>query len=146
MNERELEARYDILLDRYSRNIQIESRILGEMALNQIVPAAIEAQNKLIHHLQQLQSTGISEGVEELRITVEKNARHIKEVKKQVYEMIQERKAANNTESTKAMANAYCKQVKPYFDSIRYHIEKLELNIDDQLWPVPKYRELLFMR
>ncbi len=146
LNERELEARYDILLDRYSKNIQIESRILGEMALSQIVPAAIESQNQLIDHLQKLQNLGVQDGTAELKITVEKNASHIKEVKRQVYEMIQARKKANNLEETSAIASAYCNQVLPYFDSIRYHIEKLELNIHDQLWPVPKYREILFMR
>ncbi len=144
--ERELDARYDILLDRYSKNIQIESRILGEMTLNQVVPAAIETQNLLMDHLQNLEEVDIEEGVKELKITVEKNAKHLKSIKKQVYEMIQERKKANEEESTKYVAEAYCKKVKPYFDSIRYHIEKLELNVDDQSWPVPKYRELLFMR
>ena len=146
LTDRELEARYDILLDHYSKNIQIESRILGEMTLNQVIPPAIEAQNNLIDHLTKLESVGVDVGMDEIRISVEKNANHIKEVKKQVYDMIQERKKANGLETSREIAEAYCNKVKPYFDTIRYHIEKLELNVDDHLWQVPKYRELLFMR
>ena len=146
LNSREIEARYETLLERYGKNIQIESRILGDMALNRVIPPAIKTQDLLIDHLQKLDSIGITESRAELRVTIEKNARHIKAIKQQVYEMIQERKAANVLENTKAIATAYNDNVKPYLESIRYHIEKLELNIDDQLWQVPKYHELLFFR
>jgi glutamine synthetase len=146
LSGREVEARYETLLERYSKNIQIESRILGEMALNRVIPPAIKTQDMLIEHLNKLDSIGILEGRAELKVTVEKNARHIEAIKRQVYEMIQERKAANVLENSKAMAMAYNDKVKPYLESIRYHIDKLELNVDDQLWQVPKYHELLFFR
>lgn len=146
LSEREVEARYETLLERYSKNIQIESRILGEMALNRVIPPAIKTQDMLIEHLNKLDGIGILEGKAELKVTVEKNARHIEAIKRQVYEMIQERKAANVLENSKAMAMAYNDNVKPYLESIRYHIDKLELNVDDQLWQVPKYHELLFFR
>lgn len=146
LSSREIEARYETLLERYGKNIQIESRILEDMSLNRVIPPAIQTQDMLIEHLQKLDSVGITESRAELRVTIEKNARHIKAIKQQVYEMIQERKAANVLENTKAIATAYNDNVKPYLESIRYHIEKLELNIDDQLWQVPKYHELLFFR
>lgn len=146
LSSREVEARYETLLERYAKNIQIESRILGEMALNRVIPPAIQTQNMLIEHLQKLDSIGITDSKAELRITIEKNAWHIQAIKRQVYEMIQERKAANVLENTKAIATAYNDNVKPYLETLRYHIEKLELNIDDQLWQVPKYHELLFFR
>lgn len=146
LSEREIEARYETLLERYSKNIQIESRILGEMALNKVIPPAIKTQDMLIDHLKRLETIGISEGRAELKVTVEKNAKYIEAIKRQVYEMIQERKAANVLENSKAMATAYNNNVKPYLENIRYYIEKLELNIDDELWQVPKYHELLFFR
>ena len=146
LTRREVEARYETLLERYAKNIQIESRVLGEVALNRVIPPAIKTQDMFIEHLQKLENIGISDGRAELRVTVEKNALHIQAIKRQVYEMIQERKAANVLENTKAIATAYNDNVKPYLEQIRYHIEKLELNIDDQLWQVPKYHELLFFR
>ncbi len=146
LSERELEARYEILMDHYTKRIQIESRILGELALSHVIPPAVESQNDLLDYYNTLQESGIEEGLEELKISIEKNANHIKEVKSNVYEMIQERKKANNLESTKAIGDAYCNNVKPYFDVIRYHVDKLELNTNDESWQLPKYRELLFIR
>lgn len=146
LTQPELEARHDILQDHYAKRIQIESRVLGEMALSQVIPPALQYQNQIIESYNNHKDLGIEDAQEELKITIEKNAYHIGQVKQQVYQMIQARKKANEIEDSAEMAKVYCKEVRPFLESIRYHIEKLELNVDDQLWQVPKYRELLFTR
>lgn len=146
LSARELEARYDILLDHYIKKIQIESRVIGKMALSKVVPASIEYQNKVVEYLKNLNELNVSEGSEEIMITFKKMAGHIKEVKKNVFLMIQERKKANKIESNRERALHYNNHVKPFLDNIRYHSNKLELNVDDDLWKIPKYFELLFLR
>ena len=143
---RELEARHEILLETYIKQLQIESRVLGEVALSQILPAAIEYQNELLLNYSQLADNGFQNEAEENREFISILSRHITEVRRNVFAMIEARKAANKIENTREKALAYCHQVKPYFETIRYNADKLELYIDDNLWPLPKYRELLFVR
>ncbi|NPD47929.1 MULTISPECIES: glutamine synthetase III [unclassified Lentimicrobium] len=150
MTKRELEARRLIRLEKYTKNIQIESRILGDMATNHIIPIAIRYQNTLIENVRglkeilDLQTYGkVSKN--ELDI-ITHISHHISEIKKNVDFMINERKIANKLEGEHDMAVAYDTKVRPYLDIIRRHVDKLELLVDDQLWPLPKYRELLFVK
>lgn len=150
MTKRELEARRLIRLEKYTKNIQIESRILGDMATNHIIPIAIRYQNTLIENVRglkeilDLQTYGkVSKN--ELDI-ITHISHHISEIKKNVDFMINERKIANKLEGEYEMAVAYDTKVRPYLDVIRRHVDKLELLVDDQLWPLPKYRELLFVK
>lgn len=150
MTKRELEARRLIRLEKYTKNIQIESRVLGDMATNHIIPIAIRYQNTLIENVRglkeilDLQTYGkVSKN--ELDI-ITHISHHISEIKKNVDFMINERKIANKLEGEHEMAVAYDNKVRPYLDVIRRHVDKLELLVDDQLWPLPKYRELLFVK
>jgi len=144
--QRELHARHEILLETYTKHLQIESRVLGEMALSQVMPAAIEYQNELLLYYGQLKDCGLEKEADENKSYIAKLSEHINEVRKLVFEMIERRKEANGLEDSKETALAYCHLVKPYFERIRYHTDKLELYVDDKVWPLPKYRELLFVR
>lgn len=143
---REIEARHDVLLETYIKQIQIESRILGEIALSQVLPAAIEFQNELLLNVSQLRECGLELEADSSREYLKMLSRHINEMRKNVFEMTEARKEANKIELVRDRALAYCHRVKPYFDTIRYNADKLELYVDDKLWPLPKYRELLFVR
>jgi glutamine synthetase len=142
--EVELHARHEIQLEAYVRKVQIESRIMGDLAQNHIIPAALRYQGELLDGLMGMKNMGMEvEGTVGYE-TVEEITRHLKEVKKNVYEMIEARKKANKLEDTRDMALAY-KDIKgTYFDKIRYHVDKLEFLVDDTYWPLAKYRELLF--
>ena len=146
MTHRELEARHEIRLEIYTKQIQIESRIMGELALSQIIPAAVEYQNTLLLNYTQLVAAGLKEEALRNKEFIQLIASHIDHIRTNVFEMIEARKNANKIENPRARALEYCHKVKPYFDIIRYHADKLELYIDDKLWPLPKYRELLFVR
>ena len=145
--ERELEARHDIMLEDYVKKVQIEARILGYLATNHVLPAAIEYQTKLAHNIKSLTDIGLaadSYAAQSKLIGV--MAGHIQSINTNVEAMIEARKHANEEESMHQRALMYCHKVKPYFDHIRYAADKLELIIEDKLWPLPKYRELLFLR
>lgn len=143
----ELEARNEIFYEKYTLDIQIESRVLYEMASNEILPAAIEYQNRLIKNIRGLKEIGLKkESYQSQMDLLERMSKHINEVEKGCAAMLEERKVANKIEHASEKAKYYCDKVKPYFDNIRYHIDKLELIVDDKLWPVPKYREILFLR
>lgn len=145
--ERELDARHEILLEDYVKKIQIESRILADLATVHILPAAIAYQNTLVQNIAGLKSAGLSE--ESYRTQVKLAgiiSGHIQTVNDRVNDMIEARKRANEVESMHERADLYCNDVKPHFDVIRYHADKLEGLVDDKLWPLPKYRELLFLR
>ncbi|MCS6969079.1 MAG: glutamine synthetase III [Cytophagales bacterium] len=144
-SEVELEARVDVMLHTYAQRIQIESRALGNFARNQIIPAALEYQNKLIDNAKGLKELGLQEEADNLKDLIQEISHHIKVIKTKVDEMIEARKEANKLD-THHRAIAYCEKVKPFFDIIRYHIDKLELVIPDDMWPFPKYRELLFVK
>ncbi|PMB40072.1 glutamine synthetase type III, partial [Fischerella thermalis CCMEE 5319] len=145
MNEREVHARYDIMQEMYFKKIQIESRVLGDMAGNHIVPVAIKYQNTLIENVRSLKLI-LPEN--EYNLVAKEQLDMIKEISRRVStiialkeEMIETRKVCNKIEDAEERAIAYCEKVLPYFQKIRYEVDKLELLIDDQLWPLPKYRE-----
>jgi glutamine synthetase len=145
--DRELEARHEILLEDYVKKVQIEARILGYMATNHILPAAINYQNVLIENVRGLKEVGLKASTYKAQLNLlEVISGHIQEVNDNVEAMIEARKRANNTPDTHKRAEMYCNEVKTYFDNIRYHADKLELLVDDKHWPLPKYRELLFLR
>jgi len=149
MNEVEVEARYEIELEEYAKRIQIESRVLGDIARNHVIPTAIRYQNTLIENvrgLKEIYGAGFKKVAGEQMILIESISEHIEKINKGITDMIEERKKANKLTHGDKLADAYCEKVKPYFDVIRYHCDKLELLVDDELWPLPKYRELLFTR
>lgn len=150
LTRRELAARRLIRLEKYTKRIQIESRVLGDMATNHIIPIAIRYQNTLIENVKglkeilDLQTYGkVSKN--ELDI-ITRISHHISEIKKGVDQMIDERKIANKLTEDMELALAYDYKVRPYLSIIRRHVDKLELLVDDELWPLPKYRELLFVK
>jgi len=150
LSERELEVRYEIKNEIYTKKIQIESRILGDLAINHIIPTAIAYQNVLIKNVQGLKEVMDEEtfkDVSEVQIeSITDISHHIKEIRTMYKEMLEQRKIANKIEPEVEKAEAYSDNIKPYFEQIRYHIDKLELMVDDEMWPLPKYRELLFVK
>lgn len=148
LNEREMHARHEIRLENYTKKIQIESRVIGDLALNHILPIAISYQTSLIENVKGLlQIYGEKEYKKMASIQlqlIEEISEHISVIKKSVDDMTEERKKANAMTEGRKMAIAYCEMVKPHFETIRYHVDKLELIVDDMSWPLPKYRELLF--
>ena len=150
LSPREIEGRIEVELEKYTKKIQIESRVLGDLASNHIVPTAIEYQTMLLENVKNLKVVfsdaeykSLAEGRLEL---IREIGGHVSSIKSKVKEMVETRKIANNIESEKEKAYAYESTVRPYLDDIRYHIDKLELIVDSELWPLPKYRELLFVR
>ncbi len=148
MNSIEMEARYEIELEEYTKRIQIESRVLADIARNHVVPTAIKYQNTLLENTKNLKEIF---GEEYKKIAKEQIelimviSNHITEINALSLKMIDSRKIANQLSGEKT-ADAYCKTVKPFFEQIRYHCDKLETMVDDGLWPLTKYRELLFTR
>ena len=148
-NEREIHARHDIYLENYMKKIQIEGRVVGDLALNHIIPTAIEYQNKLIENvkgLKELYGTGFKKLAEVQLSTIEEISERISKISKNVEAMTEERKKANGLSDARKQAIAYCDKVFPYFEKIRYEVDKLELLVSDEAWPLPKYREMLFHR
>lgn len=148
LSERELRARYEIKLENYTKKIQIESRVIGDLAKNHIIPIAIRYQNTLIENVKGLkdvldQKTFVKLSRNQM-LTIKEISEHVEEIKDQVAEMLEERKIANKIEDIEKQSLAYNEKVMPYLETIRYHVDKLELMVDDELWPLPKYRELLF--
>ena len=145
LNEIEIQARHEIMLENYIMKVQIEARVIGDLALNHIIPTAIIYQNKLIQNANGLK--GLEINAEDIIETIQDLSNHINIIKKLTNEMIEERKKVNKMEDSRTRAIAYCDQVKAkYFDQIRYSVDKLELLVDDEDWPLVKYRELLFLR
>ena len=148
--ERELEARFEIKNEIYLKKLQIESRVLGDLALNHIIPTAITYQNTLIENVKGLKEIlpDVYNEVGEVQLkAIKEISTHIKEIRTLVDEMTEARKVANNSISNEVeRAQVYSATVLPYLDKIRYHIDKLELLVDDEIWPLPKYRELLFFK
>ena len=144
----ELEARHEIELEKYIKKVQIEARLMGDLATNHIIPASIKYQNILLQNVSLLREAALPEKLYKGQLTLLKEvSTHIQEVYDNVHEMVEARKVANNIEDTRAKAIAYEAKVKAqYFDKIRYHVDKLEELVDDELWTLPKYRELLFLR
>ncbi len=143
----EIHARHEILLENYVKKLQIESRIISEMALSQIIPAAIRYQNELLTNIKGLEDAGLKGKTQEAQKKLAAEiSDHISIIITKSEEMTEARKKANEIENMRSRAVDYCDNVKPYFDEIRYHADKLEIVIDDALWPLPKYREILFLR
>lgn len=148
LTEVELHARNEVKWETYTKKIQIESRVLGDLALNHIIPVAIHYQSILLTNVAKLKE--ISDqykvwGAEQLRL-IEKISTHVNAINAKVHEMTDKRKFANSIESEREKAIAYHDEVYPYLEQIRYHIDKLELIVDNEMWPLAKYRELLFIR
>jgi glutamine synthetase len=149
-SERELYARHLIKLEKYVKQIQIESRVTGDLATNHIIPVAIEYQNVLIKNVRGLKEvldhkTFVKLSKNQLQ-TLKDISNHIAEMRDHVFKMTEERKVANRIDDLQEQALYYNQKVFPYVDKIRYHADKLELLVNDKLWPLPKYRELLFMK
>lgn len=150
MNRKELEARNEVKWETYTKKIQIEARVLGDLAMNHIIPVATKYQSDLIDNVYKTKAifpiekaTALSGKNIEL---IEQIAEHINAIENQVGEMVEARKVANRIENERRKAIAYHDTITPMIESIRHNIDKLELIVDDQMWPLPKYRELLFIR
>lgn len=150
MSERELEARVEVEMEKFTKKIQIEARVLGDLAINHIVPTAIAYQTQLIHNVQGMRDIFDEKEFNELagarKELIKTISNHISTIKAKTAEMIEARKRCNVIKSETEKAFAYDKEVRHYLDDIRYHIDKLELIVDNEMWPLPKYRELLFFR
>ncbi len=149
MNEIEIKARYEIEIEDYSKHIQIEGRVLGDIARNHVIPTAIRYQNVLIENvkgLKEIYGNDFKNKAKEQMKIIETISNHIEHINKGIDDMIEERKKANAIQDQTKKAHAYCDKVKPYFEEIRYHCDKLELLIDDEMWTLTKYRELLFTK
>lgn len=147
MNKREIDARYEILLEDFIKKVQIESRVLGDLANTNIIPAAINFQHKLVQSAAAMKELGLDE--ENYKVAVDainEAAKYINTIKSSVFKMVEERKVANAMEHSEDCALAYSEKVKDYFDTIREASDKLERIVEDALWPLPKYRELLFVK
>ena len=148
LNQVELKARQEIQLEEYSLRIQIEARLLGDIARNHVIPTAIRYQNILIENVQGMKSIygeGYKELAREQLLLIEQISTHIGKINAGITQMVEERKKANAIDNSSKKANAYCSAIKPYLSEIRYHCDKLELLVDDEIWPLTKYRELLFL-
>ncbi len=150
LNHREQEARYEIALETYTKKIQIESRIIADMVDNQIIPAALIYQKTLIENvngLKNILSASDYKKASDTQITLIKEiSERVTTIKKAADDMTEARKNANTLDSSKKQAHAYCEKVKPFFETIRYNVDKLENIVDDATWPLPKYREMLYLR
>jgi glutamine synthetase len=147
MNKVEIEARYDIEIEKYVHIIQIEGRTLGDIARNHVIPTAVKYQNILIDNvkgLKDIYGKDFKKYASEQLILISEISKRIEAINSGVTKMTNERKKANSINDTTKKAKVYCSKVKPLFHDIRYHCDKLELLIDDELWPLAKYRELLF--
>ena len=149
MNKVEIEARYDIEIEEYVHIIQIEGRSLGDIARNHVIPTAVKYQNILIDNvkgLKDIYGKDFKQYASEQLFLIAEISKRIEAINSGVTKMTNERKKANSVDDTTKKAKIYCSKVKPLFDDIRYHCDKLELLIDDELWPLAKYRELLFTK
>jgi glutamine synthetase len=144
----ELEARHEIELEKYIKKVQIEARIMGDLAINHILPAAIAYQNDLLTNVNGLKAAGLPESAYKSQLSLLKEvSEHIQVIHEKVNQMVEARKVANNIEHSREKAIAYEATVKSaFFDDIRYHVDKLEHLVDDDKWTLPKYREMLFLR
>ena len=150
MTRKELESRNEVKWEMYTKKIQIEARVLGDLVMNHIVPVAIDMILKLVDNAYKMKSLFSAEeatalSAENLAI-IKEIAEHTAFIKEQVDEMVEARKIANRLTSEREKAIAYHDTIAPMLEDIRYHIDKLELIVDDQMWTLPKYRELLFIR
>ncbi len=150
LNERELHARNEVKWEQYTKEIQIEARVLGDLAMNHIIPVATRYQGLLLDNVSKIFALYDKEKASKIAThdiaIIEDIADHLNYIKIKTDEMVETRKQANIIENEREKALMYCEKVAPYFDEIRYHIDKLELTVDNEMWTLPKYRELLFIR
>ena len=150
LTQKELEARNEVKWETYTKKIQIEARVLGDLVMNHIVPVATEYQTKLIDNVYKMRGLFSEEETRQLSAEnlaiIRKIAEHTSYIKEHVDSMIDARKVANKIADEREKAIAYHDTIAPMLEQIRYHIDKLELIVDDQMWTLPKYRELLFIR
>ncbi len=148
-SEVELAARNEVKWEMYTKKVQIEARVLGDLAINHVIPVATQYQSILLDNvLKMRQVFGIDRTDLTASVTdsIEKLTQHITVIREEVAAMVDDRRVANRLESEREKALAYHDRVVPHMDTIRYHIDKLELMVDNEMWPLPKYRELLFIR
>lgn len=146
LNERELEARYEIELENYIKKVQIESRVIGDLALNHVVSTVVKYQYRFAETAKSLMDLGLSEEAEPIKNLIKEMSRRVAIIKQSVEAMTEARKQANAVEDNAERAQLYGSNVKGYFEQIRYEVDKLELLIDDEDWPLVKYREMLFLK
>jgi len=150
MTRKEVEARTEVRLETYIKKVQIEARVLGDLAINHIVPVAIAYQTELASNVAALRDVFDENEFKELasqrKELIKEISSHTRVIKSKVHDMVEARKVVNKIENTRKRAAAYADDVLPFLDEIRYHIDKLELIVSDEIWPLPKYRELLFTR
>lgn len=150
LNEKELEARNEVKWEIYTKKVQIEARVLGDLSMNHIIPVVLHYQSLLLSNITKLKETFSTEEYENLSAEpcrlVRKISNHVNAVTRMTDDMIEARKKANRITDFRAKAIAYHDTVVPFLDEIREHIDELELMVDNQMWPLPKYRELLFIR
>jgi len=149
-SDTELESRVEVEYEKFTKKVQIEARVLGDLAINHIVPTAIKYMTSLLDNVKGLREVfsdnefeKLAAARKEMIVTI---SDHISSIKKLVNQMVEERKKANVITEPFKKAVQYEKKVKPYLEEIRSHIDKLELIVDNEVWPLPKYRELLFTR
>jgi glutamine synthetase len=150
LSEKELHARNEVKWNVYTKKLQIEARVLGDLAMNHIIPVVMRYHGLLLENACRIknlydESRAHIVGAQNIAL-IEEIATHLNAIKARVDEMIDARKVANRIEGERARAVAYSRSVLPFFDEIRYHIDKLELIVDNEMWTLPKYRELLFLR
>jgi glutamine synthetase len=150
MTKKELEARNEVKWETYTKKIQIEARVLGDLSMNHIIPVATHYQSQLLKNVENMAAIFPVDKAESLSARniklIEEVAERTSSIERQVEELVNARKLANKIEDEHEKAIAYHDKVEPKLDDIRYQIDKLELIVDDALWPLPKYRELLFIR
>ncbi len=149
LTDRELDARVEVEMEKFVKKVQIEARVLGDLVINHIVPTALAYQNTLIENVKGMrevlgdEADSLTENEKQL---IRKVSQHVTEIRAKVQNLIDARKVSNKIEDIQEKAFAYDKNVRPLMDEIRYHVDKLELIVDNEMWPLPKYRELLFFR
>jgi len=146
MNHAEVESRYEIELEKYIKTVQIESRVMGDLAMNHVVSTALKYQHKLAETARNLVELGMTTEAEPIKDILRDISARVIVIKKQAESMIGARKRANNVTDTTERARLYATDVKGHFETIRYEVDKLEQIVDDEDWPLVKYRELLFVK
>jgi glutamine synthetase len=150
LNKVELQARNEVKWEQYTKKVQIEARVLGDLAMNHIIPVGLRYKGLLLDNVYKTNALYDREKAAQVaaqdREIIDEVTKHLNIIKQQVDEMVEARKEANQIEDEREKALAYCEKIVPYLDRIRYHIDKLEWTIDDEMWTLPKYRELLFIR
>ncbi|MDE5958531.1 MAG: glutamine synthetase type III, partial [Muribaculaceae bacterium] len=146
----ELAARNEVKWEMYTKKIQIEARVLGDLAINHVLPVATRYQSVLLDNLYKIKTLFSAEECEKIsaqdKDAIVRMSAHMAVIREEVQQMVDARKAANCIACEREKALAYHDNVLPHMETIRYHIDKLELHVDDEMWPLPKYRELLFIR